>query len=353
MHIVGWPSAPQQRLRCFGTIGDNSLSFPTAGGRICSVFRWMHALLSALRFPDRRPIRLGFPHSLTTKMKAKVVTVPTIKLPIQKSPGFAKKKLSDNKLDLLALCGFGCRYCSSNPGYYLRINRKKFAKLAKQQLGTALTPADDPALTYEFDDILGALRTQVSNRRAPMGSGKTLMFSMLTDPFSPRLAKGGVTLEALKILLEGTDYRIRVLTKNAVVGKEEWVRFFDDHPGRFIVGLSIGTTDDAWSKRVEEFTSPPTSRLRALRMLQDAGVPTYGMLCPIFPDVLAAGTLESLIDEIRPAHCEHVWAEPFNDRQNWEAVREGYSKDSEGHRWLSQVFGERRRDLWSDYATEL
>ena len=59
-------------------------------------------------------------------MELKIVNVPSINRPITPSPGFAKKKLADYKLDACGLCQFGCRYCSSNCGNYLRINRTKF-----------------------------------------------------------------------------------------------------------------------------------------------------------------------------------------------------------------------------------
>jgi hypothetical protein len=40
-------------------------------------------------------------------MKNKIVVVPAIAKPIAESPGFAKKQLSEFKLDILALCGYG------------------------------------------------------------------------------------------------------------------------------------------------------------------------------------------------------------------------------------------------------
>jgi DNA repair photolyase len=52
------------------------------------------------------------------------------------------------------------------------------------------------------------------------------------------------------------------------------------------VGLSTGTLDSEWASRVEVGTSLPAAGLKALSRLQEAGIPTYGMLCPIFPDVL-------------------------------------------------------------------
>ncbi len=143
------------------------------------------------------------------------------------------------------------------------------------------------------------------------------------------------------------------LPKNAVVGSEKWLRFFSEHRDRFVVGLSIGTLNDEWARCVEMGTSSPTARIEALHRLQDAGVPTYGMLCPVFPDVLLEDRLDELINQIQPDVVEDVWSEPFNDRMNWEVVRDGCVPDAAGRVWLENVYGEKRWDLWSQYATDL
>jgi DNA repair photolyase len=286
-------------------------------------------------------------------MELKVVEVPTILKPIQPSPGFAKKGLSDFKLDLCALCQFACSYCSSNMGNYLRINRKRFAEMAMQQTGKPLAPGDDPNLMYVWRDVLEKLEAQLGQHDRTWGEGQTLVFSMLTDGFSPYLVKSGITEKALRLVLERTSFRVRILTKNALVGSDYWVQFFSAHPERFVVGLSTGTTDDKWAKRVEIGTSVPSARIRALKRIQDAGLANYGMLCPIFPDVLESGALENLVDAIRPERAEHLWAEPYNDRLNWKQVRKGYSFNSPGYNWLTEVYEGGRSELWSSYATEL
>lgn len=286
-------------------------------------------------------------------MKNVVVEVPTIKAPIAKSPGFAKKELSTYKLDILALCGFGCTYCSSNWGNYLRIWRERFADLAEQQTGTRLMPCSHPEATYTWPKILERLEEQLAAKRPGFGHGQTIVFSMLTDGFSPLQVKDGTTEKALRLLLDRTEFRIRVLTKNAIVGNARWIRFFLEHPGRFVVGLSTGTIDDDWARRVEIGTSSPTARLRALRNLQEAGVPTYGMLCPVFPDVLEADGVERLLDAVRPEVVETIWAEPYNDRTNWQAVQSGYAPGTGGHAWLQTVYGDGQTHLWSRYATDL
>jgi len=180
-----------------------------------------------------------------------------------------------------------------------------------------------------------------------------LVFSMLTDGFSPYLLKNGVTEEALRLVVEKTSFRVRVLTKNAVVGSDNWIRFFQSHPDRFVVGLSIGTRDDQWARRIEIGTSTPSARLRALTNLQAAGVPTYGMLCPVFPDVFLEGRLDELVDKISPLVAEHVWAEPYNDRANWRVVAAGYAPGETGGKWLSEVYERGNKAAWSQYATDL
>ncbi len=286
-------------------------------------------------------------------MKNRIVNVPAIRTPITRSPGFEKKCLAEYKLDLLALCGFGCRYCSSNRGNYLRINRTRLVEMTEEQLGTQLLPEQDPDLTILWPDVLERLRVQLDSKKPSWGHGKTLVFSMLTDGFSPLLVQDGTTEKALRLVLERTSFRIRVLTKNATVGSRRWIEFFKEHPGRFIVGLSTGTSDDEWSRRVEVGTSLPSARFRALAALQDAGIPTYGMLCPVFPDMLGDRGFEDLIDKVRPDRVEHFWAEPFNDRQNWKHVRDGFSEDSHGFRWLTQVYDQKRGDVWSNYAAQM
>jgi len=289
-------------------------------------------------------------------MAIRVVNVPSTKRIIQLSPGFEKKDLSMYKVDLLALCGYGCKYCFSNQNYYLRMNWEKgdnFKKLAEQQLGRSVSKKELPNLSFEWPDVLEKLEKELRNKSYKFGEGKVLVFSQLTDGFSPRLVNNGTTRKALDLLIDKTSFRIRVLTKNAVVGEPGWIDYFLQYKDRFTVGLSIGSLENDWSKRMELRTSSPAERLVALHNLQEAGVSTYGMLCPVFPDLLVDDGLTMLIEKINPSKVEYIWAEPYNDRNNWELVRDSYTKESESYRWFNHVFKNGKKSAWSKYATGL
>ena len=286
-------------------------------------------------------------------MQTKKIVVPPMKSLIKKAPGFEKKKLAEYKLDILALCGFGCRYCSSNMGNYLRIHQEEFAQCAESQMGRSIKPSEDPSLMMVWPDVVSQLEDELSSKPKQFGIDKTLMFSMLTDGFSPELVRDGTTRAVLELVLERTSFRIRVLTKNAVVGNDEWIQFFRDHKDRFVVGLSTGSLDDKWARKMELGTSSPTERFNALRRLQEAGVPTFGMLCPVFPDMLEGDSIEKMIEMINPDAVEHFWAEPYNDRINWRIVRSGYPKGSPIYEWFTNVYEYRMSPLWSQYTTEL
>jgi hypothetical protein len=71
------------------------------------------------------------------------------------------------------------------------------------------------------------------------------------------------------------------------------------------------------------------------------------------PDVLSNGGVEALVDAIRPELCERVWAEPYNDRLNWHALRDSYAPLSAEYDWFNRAFGASNTKEWSQYATTL
>lgn len=283
-----------------------------------------------------------------------------VKAPIIESPGFAKKGLSDYHIDLARRCAASCAYCSTNSGYPARTNRARLTALAKEQLLEDIDPTREPgvSIAWDADEVMRRLDVQLAGKSSAWGAGKTLMVSQLTDPFFGYPLSSGLTRRALDAVLARTSFRIRILTKCDVVGREPWLSYFHEHRRRVVVGLSVGTLDETWASKVELATSKPTARLAALHRLQEVGVPTFGMLCPIFPDAAMSADLEKLVTAINPTVCEHVWAEPYNDRDNWRACRAGYAEGTKWWEWFTTAYAHDHGPkagaaVWSRYATGL
>ena len=325
--------------------------------------------------------------------KLTMVDVASLKRPIQPAPGFQKKLLADHKLDLLGRCGLECAYCSSDTSRALMTRMPELMNAVEAKTGKRESHMENPSIVYVWSDVLQRLSEQLQAAPKGWGRGKTIILSMLTDPFSPpltlpthRTSKGLVvssnldevlgkervaaeqlgqpydedefkgppaTFRALNLLLEHTELRVRILTKSGIVATGQYLSLLKSHKDRVVVGLSIGTLDNSWARAIEKRATNPTKRFDALTTLQTEGIPTFGMLCPVFPDVLESGRLEALVDAIRPDVCEHVWAEPYNDRGNWKVVRDAYPKGSVGYEWFERMFGGKGKEGWSSYATEL
>jgi hypothetical protein len=274
-------------------------------------------------------------------------------LPILRALGFEKKELANDHLEPLQKCEISCRYCSTTTGNTARITGKRRDAAVKRQLGIDVKASSEPDLALFDPRFLDHLRAQLNDAGPTFGRGRTLMVSEFVDPFSPSLMEFGITLQMLTLLFERTEYRIRILTKSGTVVAPQVLNLLTEHRQRVVVGLSFGSLDDKWAKGMEIGAPPPSVRIRALHKLQAANVPTYGMLCPMFPEVLDGQHLERLVDAVRPNVVEHVWAEGYNDRVNWRAVREAYDPGSTAYDTMTSMFGAQDRTRWSAYITAL
>ena len=160
------------------------------------------------------------------------------------------------------------------------------------------------------------------------------------------------TVAICLLILENTNWQIRLLSKSALLGKlvEELPEKYHE---RLILGFSIGTLDDKLARAIEHGTSSPTRRLKELHKLQDRGIRTFGMICPNLPQEDYDAFSREVCDAIRIEQCEHVWAEVMNVRgesltRTTNALREaGFEEEAQR---LESVSGPGSVDAWEDYA---
>jgi DNA repair photolyase len=123
------------------------------------------------------------------------------------------------------------------------------------------------------------------------------------------------TVEICKVILQLTNWEIRLLSKSNLLPKI--ADALSEYKNRIIYGVSTGNLNDRIAAAYERGTPKVSKRLESLWWLQDNGYRTFGMICPSLP-------LESDLDydrfavdcakAIRADRCEHVWAEVINVR---------------------------------------
>ncbi len=128
----------------------------------------------------------------------------------------------------------------------------------------------------------GLLHKQL--RTAPKGE---VMISSVTDPYQPLEARFKITRRCLEIL-RTHRFPVRVLTKSPLVLRDtDLFREYED----IEVGVTVTTDRDDIRKIFEPGAPSISARIKALRALDEAGIPTYafiGPLLPMDPEALAA-----------------------------------------------------------------
>src|SRR3954451_3449209 len=161
-------------------------------------------------------------------------------------------------------CSHGCSYCYARPGHeYLGMSAgldfetKVLVKFRAAEL---------------FREFLGK----------PSWRPETIAFSGVTDCYQPAERQFCLTRGCVEVAAECRQ-PIGIITKNALVVRDldllrEMAKFDLVH-----VNISVTTLDAELARAMEPRTSIPAARLRAIRTLSDAGVPTRAMIAPIIP----------------------------------------------------------------------
>ncbi|MEI8019208.1 MAG: PA0069 family radical SAM protein [Schlesneria sp.] len=163
-------------------------------------------------------------------------------------------------------CAHGCSYCYARPTHeYLDLSAgldfqsKIFVKERAPEL---------------FRDWLAR------DRYEP----ELVMMSGVTDCYQPAERHFQLTRKCLEVALEARQ-PIAVITKNALVTRDLDLLKPMAERNLISIALSITSLDQALTRVMEPRTSSPTARLRAIRELSDAGIPTHVMVAPIIPSL--------------------------------------------------------------------
>ncbi|WP_339684351.1 PA0069 family radical SAM protein [Gimesia maris] len=161
-------------------------------------------------------------------------------------------------------CAHGCSYCYARPFHeYLGYN-------AGLDFETKIMVKHDAAKL--FRDFLSRSDWQP----------ELIAFSGITDCYQPAEREFKLTRQCLEVASEANQ-PIGIVTKNALVVRDLELLTSMARRSLVHVSLSITTLDPQLAREMEPRTSIPAARLRAVRELSAAGVPTKVMVSPIIP----------------------------------------------------------------------
>jgi DNA repair photolyase len=161
-------------------------------------------------------------------------------------------------------CSHGCSYCYARP-YHEYLG-----------LSAGLDFETKVFVKYRAGELLREFLAR------PRWKCETIVFSGVTDCYQPAEREFRVTRACVAVAAECRQ-PIGIITKNALVTRD--IDLLQQLATHNAVGVSVSiTTLDAQLARVmEPRTSSPEARLRAIRELTAAGIPTNVMTAPIIP----------------------------------------------------------------------
>jgi DNA repair photolyase len=161
-------------------------------------------------------------------------------------------------------CSHGCSYCYARPTHeYLG-------------LSAGLDFETKVMVKYRAAELLRDFLAR------PSWKPETIVFSGVTDCFQPAERNFRLTRGCLEVAAECRQ-PVGIITKNALVVRDlDVLKELAVHRA-VRVSLSITTLDAQLARTMEPRTSAPEARLRAIRQLTDAGIPTNVMVAPIIP----------------------------------------------------------------------
>lgn len=207
-------------------------------------------------------------------------------------------------------CVHACAYC--------------YARATHLHLGMNADDDFDTKIQVKAN-IVEVLRRELAR---PGWKHEEIAIGTATDPYQPiegklRLTQGIITALA--------DYATpaNIVTKSPLVIRDidELCRL-DERAG-VRVSMTITTLDEHVWRVMEPGTAPPKQRLRALRMLSEAGIQCGVYIAPVLPRITdSEASLCALVQAAKEAGASYIWAGPLRLAPD---VREHYLRTIAEH----------------------
>lgn len=160
-------------------------------------------------------------------------------------------------------------------------------------------------------NVVQVLRAELGRRS---WRRETVAIGAATDPYQPAEGRYRLTRGCLVALGEART-PVDLITRGPLIVRDLDVLTDASRRAAVRVSVSIATLDEDLAARLEPGVAPPRQRLRAIRMLTDAGVAAGVALAPVLPGLTdAPRALAAVLAAARAAGATHAWTNVLNLR---------------------------------------
>ena len=146
------------------------------------------------------------------------------------------------------------------------------------------------------------------DRELPRNRGM-IGLGTVTDPYQPAERVVNLTRRCLEILVKHRA-KVSILTKSPLVTRDiDLISKLNDSE----VGITITAMDSNRATIFEPYSTPPSERLDAMKILSNEGVSVYALIGPIIPTITDF-RLDEFLDSIRDTGASIVMVDRLNLR---------------------------------------
>ena len=188
-------------------------------------------------------------------------------------------------------CAHRCTFC------YVRAFERRADRPSDDRYGQSIRVKTN---------VVEVLRAELARKS---WAREVVVVGAATDPYQPIEGRFRITRGCIEALAEARS-PLSIITRGPLIVRDRDVLQHAARRARVSVSLSVPTLDDAIWRVTEPGTSPPRQRLRAVRLLAEAGIRVGVALAPILPGL--SDRPELLLDAVRAARdagASKLWTE--------------------------------------------
>src|SRR5579862_1005659 len=187
-------------------------------------------------------------------------------------------------------CAHRCTFC------YVRAFERRADRPSGEGYGTSIRVKVN---------VAEVLRRELAR---PSWSSEGVAIGAATDPYQPAEGRYRLTRSCLEALADAAN-PFAIITRGPLIVRDVDVLVEASRRAEVSVAFSVPTLDVEVLRQTEPGTSPPRQRLRALRMLVDAGVRASVGMAPILPGLTdRPEQLAEVVRAARDAGACGIWA---------------------------------------------